>query len=102
MEKAIKRAIEGGWRDDLVQAHADLHCDGNSECVSKDFYNCDVIDNNRKNFLLDPLFWQALGRAEGWEDNGYEKPDWIYNWHQFIDHIAEGKDIDSYFNNLMK
>lgn len=27
---------------------------------------------------------------------------WLYHWHKFIDHIAEGKDIDSFFNNLLK
>ena len=26
---------------------------------------------------------------------------WIIEWHCFIDHLAEGKDIDSFFTNLL-
>lgn len=27
---------------------------------------------------------------------------WQYEWHRFIDHLAERKDIDSFFNELIK
>jgi len=59
--------------------------------------------------LLDEKFWQALGKAMGWsigeEYNGinYESShsgEWKRKWHQFIDHLAEGKTIESYFENL--
>jgi hypothetical protein len=80
--------------------------------------------------LLKPKFWQALGKAEGWksftskpvwleetsiahkfgfdEDEGKHIgvqgliPVWKENWHRFIDHLAEGKDIDNFFNELLK
>jgi hypothetical protein len=69
--------------------------------------------------LLDPLFWQALGKAEGWKKlrkaGGMEldkpvspkqtmflKPTWQRHMHRLIDHIIEGKDIDDFFNNLLK
>lgn len=70
--------------------------------------------------LLDPLFWQALGEGLGWDDfvfdsdgtkateysyelsmNGIVKG-WVYKQYDFIDHLAEGKDIESFFNELTK
>jgi hypothetical protein len=68
---------------------------------------------------LDPLFWQSLGKALGWkhmcsEQNKYcaysVKHDveciyhkqWLYHWHRFIDHLASGKDINSFFEELLK
>ena len=61
--------------------------------------------------FLDPLFWQALGKVEGWNDKkhdfdegGYCKNcrEWIYHLHLFIDHLAGGKDADSFFKELLK
>jgi len=121
MENAIKKSIEGGysWEQrknalDTIKATSDI--------------------------LLDPLFWQALGKQQGWgrdyfhEDDGktywdfdYHCPlcgaietntedgcpedcrydvaeiiSWQYEWHNFIDHIAQGGNIDEFFNNLIK
>ena len=48
VEEGVKKAIEGGYRD-------------------KNFifeFNADY--NIRSSTLLDPLFWIALGKAEGW------------------------------------
>jgi len=88
---------------------------------------------HRAETLLDPLFWQALGKARGWEkkvvvrrgtvignfctpcsaqhprgecfeemgfDMDYLNP-WAYHWHRFIDHLAEGKDSESFFVTLV-
>ena len=84
--------------------------------------------------LFDPLFWQALGKHQGWKEkykhriiselrpalrcidcdkkpmvgdgmcygNIRIKHEWLENWHSFIDHIANGGDIDEFFNNLLK
>lgn len=58
--------------------------------------------------LLDPLFWQALGRGLGWDDNIQtyvprgNKTNYMIQWHRFIDHLIEGKDIESYFKNLLE
>lgn len=57
--------------------------------------------------LLDPLFWQALGRALGWnkdkmfEADGLTLITWRREWHKFIDHLAEGKDTESFFKELL-
>ena len=122
IEQAIKEAVEKGWerpqkafaygadamediwvvedRDDLFQL--------------EDIY---VIQEA----LLDPAFWQALGKARGWqtscfhldESGRYEayrhtakcgvstaKSYWELQWHRFIDHLAEGKDAESFFKGL--
>lgn len=46
MESIIKKAIEGGWSHKAPKE-------------VKEFYFKDIF--------LDPLFWQALGRACGWD-----------------------------------
>jgi len=77
---------------------------------------------------ISPLFWQALGRALGWEnyrcvfcatksdtnlnssthcDNGYWhgmkawQNVWLYHWHRYIDWLAEGKPADEFFKELI-
>lgn len=59
--------------------------------------------------FLDPFFWQALGKARGWEDQKVSNLSfigkttgkaWKNCWHRFIDHLAEKKDAESFFNEL--
>lgn len=69
--------------------------------------------------FLDPLFWQSLGKAMGWEEKDKEMKktfllvggkneedmaavwrEWFHQWHRFIDHLAEGKDAESFFKEL--
>ena len=42
--------------------------------------------------LIDPLFWQALGKGLGWEPEEWK---WQAKW--FMEHLMEGKDIQSFF-----
>ena len=91
IEQTIKKAIEGGWKKEFV---------------------VEPMDTPQANFakaMIDPLFWQALGKAMGWTGTTYIQmgtkinelsPDWKYQWHCFIDHLAEGKSIESYFEEL--
>lgn len=89
MEKAIKKAIEGGWDDSRYKA----------------FFS-EGVRMWHESAFLDPLFWQALGKSMGWQtENKTHFPQgigWQYYWHRFIDHLAEGKDADSFFANLLK
>lgn len=71
--------------------------------------------------FLDPSFWQSLGKALEWVDLqllGYEAfvkntdqgtgvvkfdepiKDYLYHWHRFIDHLAEGNAPETFFESL--
>ncbi len=112
MEQAIKKAIEGGYRYGFY-----LTEDGKK--TNEEKYNHAI-----KSCILDPLFWQALGKAEGWRQDpsrctgcqtiGCGKANhmtdcpeknrpvsWNENWHKFIDHLAKGEDVDSFFKDLL-
>ena len=59
--------------------------------------------------FLDPLFWQSLSLASGWaypkEWKGPRHPERGKKYamelrHRFIDHLAEGKTAEEYFETL--
>lgn len=76
---------------------------------------------NVNSYLVDPAFWVALGKSEGWQykaflrgkweteevnnsmrsDTPFRSPEWQYHWHRFIDHLASGKSTDSFFEELL-
>lgn len=113
MEKAIQKAIEGGYIPQNIYDNPDT-----SFCV---YYNGKAYLGTTALVLLDPTFWQCLGKAMGWEgkkqqviDNGpYSRPryelggweqtgDWKKEWHSLIDHLADGGNVDEFMNNLIK
>lgn len=53
-------------------------------------------------------FWQALGKSLGWFQDDCKGRKHIYRtcwrceWHSFIDHLAKGKDPNSFFADLIK
>lgn len=100
IEQAIKEAVDAkvGW-------HSDYRTSGSS------------TTKLHSDIFIDPAFWQALGKARGWftkkdQCGGYDasttyqtvreaqKRCSFCNWHRFIDHLAEGKDAESFFKNL--
>jgi hypothetical protein len=100
MNEAIKKAIEGGYKDPRLKRDDTIR---NPERAANNvWYSSEAF------VMLDPLFWQALGKAMGWESKvficpGHKKEEmWFYHWHRFIDHLAEGKDADSFFKELLK
>lgn len=97
MEKAIQKAIEGGYEYKGFDVDGNIQPTANSELV-----------------LLDRLFWQCLGKSLGWGKicphcNSVTHPlcwkhkstSWQHEWHRFIDHLIEGKDPEEFFNNLL-
>jgi hypothetical protein len=60
--------------------------------------------------FLDPDFWRALGRARRWPADDaidpkmsmgeWQKQRWLGRWHAFVDHLAAGKDAESWFGTL--
>ena len=119
IQQAIEKAIEGGYDVQFSEAA------GLPTVYVKDGYQVDVAV-----ILLDPLFWQSLGKAMGWENcERCEKPfekhqgylcviqlkegqvttadvktfrdqNWKVQWHRFIDHLADGGSAESFFENL--
>ncbi len=93
IEKAIREAVEkGGY------------------ARGKSIFTADGVvrlNANPELFFLDPAFWQALGKARGWDSKkkylrfGTMRLEWQHKWHYFIDHLAEGKDpAESFFATL--
>ena len=105
IEQAIQKAMEGGYKH---PAH---------------FGTTGKVEQ----LLLDPSFWQSLGKAMGWADrlciqcadendgepmycevcDGGDSPqhhspqsEWLYRWHSFIDHLADGGSIEEWFKTL--
>jgi len=104
MKNAYEKAIEGNYECNYW--NTDNQMMSVSELTQADY--------NRA--LLDPLFWQALGKHQGWEESMEYKHHlegsfsiqivktedrWKKEWHNFIDHIASGKNIDEFFNKLL-
>jgi hypothetical protein len=101
MREAIQKAIEGGYGfQGLIPG--------------TNYYNSYVNDLNNSDTLFDPLFWQSLGKALWWSVTdqcwgcGYDEgatdntPEWKVYWHSFIDHLAEGKDPEDFFKQLLQ
>ena len=86
MEQAIKKAIEGGWKP-TFNSLPHLHTNRDWQHITSDV-----------------LFWQALGKSLGWKIDLYENGEfeWVHFWHRFIDHLAEGKTPDTFFEELLK
>lgn len=89
IEQAIRKAESAGWKQSLPT-----------------FILNTTIDTN--NVFLDPDFWIALGKALGWrmlhDDSGLTPNEntWITHWHGLIDHLAAGKDAESYFKEILQ
>jgi hypothetical protein len=102
IEQAIRDAVEKG---DYKVNHRIGWIESNEWCYQ-------TVEGESKTYIqptaevfLDPLFWQALGKARGWDiaygSYGWETAEeWKVNWHRFIDHLAEGKDAESFFAQL--
>lgn len=90
IEQAIRKAVSGGYIDPTPSIHTH-HFLGTQEVI-----------------LLDPLFWQSLGKAMGW--GGYTdgkrtftiaKMGWLDEWHRFIDHLASNGDPETFFKETL-
>lgn len=126
MKEAIQKAIKGGWWPKFLNASRMTEKGEFRKKTSKEATE-DIMQMSYvlPSIWLDPLFWQALGKALGWRRKlireGYSEeksgrswfvnddvyadekiPEWHYQMHRFIDHLAEGKDAESFFNELLK
>lgn len=108
LEEAIIKSIEGGWRN--KETHQGVLISRPQSYVQ--FWNSSTCDDMYpvegtplSSILLDPLFWQCLGKSLGWDNKDEfilnDENRWIYRWHSLIDHIADGGDIDTFFKELL-
>ena len=101
MQKAIQKAIEGGYE----------RKNGSFSFPMKLNDEFDIWEYDTNAILLDPLFWQSIFKKTSCFHDGsmyrHEAKcdigmfEWQKEWHRFIDHLASGKDIDSFFDNLL-
>ncbi len=97
IEQVIKKAIDGGFENYPSDAFLNEHwiCMHDTACQ----------------IFLDPSFWRSLGKAMGWAEtyapiqivkgtNGELLQSWLSNWHRFIDHLADGKRAEEFFEKL--
>ncbi len=94
-EQAIRKSIEGGY-----------------ERYSKEELFAWNKEASLPMIFMDKDFWKCLGKAEGWDegehiDVTYKNAPitmymWQWKWHSFIDHLAEGKEIELFFNQLLQ
>lgn len=57
MNEIIQKAIEGGYENSW------------KENANIQIYSGQALSANVEKCILDPLFWQALGKACGWKEN---------------------------------
>ena len=116
IQAALNTATEGGYHIYGSDGMDTLYEGANSA------YSVWTRKDNESSFLvsveetfLDPRFWQALGRALGWSEacdlaircmHGEEECQscrgcyWMYQWHCFIQAIADGHTPESFFATL--
>lgn len=110
-QKIIKDAIAGGYQRGLIGFNKiiEITCDDviveNPKIeTGRSFYGIAWI-------LLDPLAWQAVGKVRGWNNETayttlnhdnvpYGDGAEVIFWHRFIDHLADGDDINSALEKL--
>lgn len=103
-EELIKIAIENGYKNGEIPLHK------LPENIIALGYVYEIF--------LDREFFIALGHGLGWKENMPEvsgiplslaemvikydnMPEWLYHWHHFIDHLAEGHSIEDYAGKLL-
>ena len=116
IQEAMQTAIAGGYHIQGSDGGETYYSGANNE------YSAWTRTDNQSSFLvpvqetfLDPAFWRALGRALSWDApcdltitcahgdeecqrcHGYY---WMYQWHCFIQHIANGQPPAAFFASL--
>lgn len=93
IKQAIEKAIERGWNQ-----------------YNARFMIAPELGVVPEVAFLDPLFWQSLGRAMGWEDTPMDfygdrftrrkRTEWESYWHRFLGVLADGGTSEDFFKEL--
>jgi hypothetical protein len=116
IQEAVNKAVEGGYHLYGADGMDTTYVGANSELSAwtrRDNDSSFMIPTEET--FLDPRFWQALGHALGWSEacdlaitcvHGCEECQqrhgyyWMYQWHFFIQVIADGSTTDAFFAQL--
>jgi len=123
--QAIKKAIEGGYgseedlgfggwyeydkEDELLVDDFNIIIKEKIPIFASNKYKISKTEIRLEEIWLNPQFWQCLGKAMGWgglnRNNDWATAmtlidEWEWQWHKFINHLASGKDIASFFKDL--
>lgn len=99
---AIEKAIEGGWNGYLGYI-------ASSEESLDQWLKFGGAEQAWAFIALDPLFWEALGRAKGWKDETladeelkvWLNPEWYDKANMFYDLILTGQSTDRFWKELL-
>lgn len=107
MNEAIKLAIENGWDENRAKV-SKLDLRDGYEGMGTSMFSTDKA-------MLDPLFWQTLGKALGYSgDYGVGsaslnkqviiegKPWWQWAAHQYFGLLLTGGDTEQWWKKLLK
>jgi hypothetical protein len=116
IQEAVNKAADGGYHIDGSDGIETSYVGATNE------YSAWTRKDNESTFMvaveetfLDPQFWQALGRALGWSEvcdltitcahgeaecQSYRGYYWMYQWHCFIQAIADGKTPEAFFESI--
>ena len=116
IQEAIDKANEGGYHiygSDGMDTEYEGATNDYSAWTRKDNDSSFIVPTEET--FLDPQFWQALGRTLGWSEacdlaisciHGEEECHccrgyyWMYQWHCFIQAIADGNTPEAFFAHL--
>lgn len=127
IKAAIEKAVTGDWFD--ISIHRVLRNSRDRyifTVLDEDEKEVNKFIMSLQEILALPAFWQSLGKALGWGKEllgegycgkcyegasqmnhdcerwqvGTHEASYLYYWHRFIDHLAENKSIESFFELL--
>ena len=103
-KKALRLVFDNGYYN--------IDWNDRSKCEpwakEKWFENFQLLEEKK---FLEVRFWKILGKSLNWNKNysceiEYHRnkpyPEWQWNMHRFIDHIADGKNINDFFKNIIE
>lgn len=103
-QQIIQDAIDGGWKPcDIIHDYRRIIVSFTHGGVwIKNDPDEDGCHHDLGRVFLDPLFWQAVGKARGWKyvnpSDGREP--WLQYWRFLIDQLAEGDDYEAALSKL--
>lgn len=106
--KAIERAIEGGWQELPLKNTEFRSIEIDHDKIFYNFYDMQASQHDHFTYqlgqtLLSPEFWRCLGKSEGWSmESDLTDKSYFFKWYKFIGHLDEGHDIESFFKSVLK